>query len=360
MGSLAEASTPEISDDVDAHIRTDRVVLVGGDCVLGIALLEHWASLGIAATVIGRVLTDEPTEVAEHPVIDVNRGGAVAAALAGADQLVVLGATGVRDVDGSGIGLVDGGLVEAVLQAAVASPPAHVTVVSTAFRAEDGGGRPAGGPRLPRAVTTRAALERSVVEWGSARNVPVAALRPVLCASLSARGWYDRSAWRMRRFRPSPQPTVQYVHVRDIVRAVHTVGAGRHDGQFNVAPDDVLDGAATAELADRRFGVGVPTWVLFVIDWWRWITWWSPTPPAAVRLVSANLAVDSADLRAVGWVPTHTSAEAFLVAHAPAWWPSLSARRRQDMVLGGAAAVLIGSLGGAGWGVARLWRRRSR
>lgn len=82
---------------------------------------------------IGRVLDGAPTTLADHPVIHVGRHGAVAAALAGADELVILAASGVRDVDGSGIGLVDEGLVAAVLRSAAERPPAHVTVVSSAL-----------------------------------------------------------------------------------------------------------------------------------------------------------------------------------------------------------------------------------
>ena len=100
---------------------------------MGIALLDAWEAAGIAATVIGRVLDGAPTTLADHPVIHVGRHGAVAAALAGADELVILAASGVRDVDGSGIGLVDEGLVAAVLRSAAERPPAHVTVVSSAL-----------------------------------------------------------------------------------------------------------------------------------------------------------------------------------------------------------------------------------
>ena len=119
---------------------------------------------------------------------------------------------------------------------------------------------------------------------------------------------------------------------------------------------DFRDTNSAAELGDRRLGVGVPSGLLRVLDWVRWLVWWSPTPPSLVRLVGADLVVDSTALGLTGWSATHTSAEAFLVAHAPAWWPSLSARRRQDLVLGGAASVLLAGLGGAGWGIARRWR----
>ena len=372
MSPLAEASATETSQaDPGAAATADRVVLVGGDCVLGVALLERWAEAGIAATVIGRVLDGEPTELVGHPVIDVDRHGAVAATLAGADELTILAASGVDDVDGSGIGLADEGLVAAVLLAAAVDPPAHVTVISTALAYDrrtpvvsppvanvesDPFGLAASLKRLPEALGSRVTLEYNVAQWGDRNNVPVAALRPVLCASLYARGWYDRSGWRTRRLRPAPQPTVQYVHVRDVVAAVETVRSGRCSGPFNVAPDDVLDGPSAAELGDRRLGVGVPSGLLRVLDWVRWLVWWSPTPPSLVRLVGADLVVDSTALGLTGWSATHTSAEAFLVAHAPAWWPSLSARRRQDLVLGGAASVLLAGLCGAGWGIARRWR----
>ena len=295
-------------------------------------------------------------------------------ALAGADELVILAASGVRDVDGSGIGLVDEGLVAAVLRSAAERPPAHVTVVSSALGYDrrrrsvpsarstevDPFGLPLALRHLPAALAGRVRAERSATSWGDRHRVPVAALRPVLCASLSARGWYDRSGWRVRRVRPSPWPTVQYVHVRDVVAAVETVREGRRRGTYNVAPDDLLDGPTIAELADRHVGIGAPSWVLVALDQIRWSTWWSPTPPSLVQVVSSDLAVDASGLKALGWSASHSSAEAFLVAHAPAWWPSLSARRRQDLVLGGSATILVAIVGGVGWAVTSRWRRRVR
>ena len=377
VGAMKPDSEALSSGSFDRHATdptSDRVVLVGGDCPLGRALLATWEAAGIAVTVIGRVLDGSATTLAGYPVIDVGHHGAVAAALGGADELVILAASGVRDVDGSGIGLVDEGLVAAVLRSAVDQPPAHVTVMSsslaydrrgrqssaTPYVEDDPFGRPLALRHLPAALAGRVRLERSALAWGDRRRVPVAALRPVLCASLSARGWYDRSGWRVRRVRPTPWPTVQYVHVRDVVTAVETVRSGRRRGIYNVAPDDVLDGPTIAELADRHVGIGAPNWMLVALDRVRWSTWWSPTPPSLVQVVSADLAVDSSALKALGWSASHSSAEAFLVAHAPAWWPSLSARRRQDLVLGGAATVLAALVGASGWGLTRLWRRRGR
>jgi nucleoside-diphosphate-sugar epimerase len=374
MEPNSEASPSGSSHRHGPGAASDRVVLVGGDCPLGIALLDAWEAAGIAATVIGRVLDGAPTTLADHPVIHVGRHGAVAAALAGADELVILAASGVRDVDGSGIGLVDEGLVAAVLRSAAERPPAHVTVVSSALGYDrrrrsvpsarstevDPFGLPLALRHLPAALAGRVRAERSATSWGDRHRVPVAALRPVLCASLSARGWYDRSGWRVRRVRPSPWPTVQYVHVRDVVAAVETVREGRRRGTYNVAPDDLLDGPTIAELADRHVGIGAPSWVLVALDQIRWSTWWSPTPPSLVQVVSSDLAVDASGLKALGWSASHSSAEAFLVAHAPAWWPSLSARRRQDLVLGGSATILVAIVGGVGWAVTSRWRRRVR
>ncbi len=374
MKPNSEASPSGSSHRQGTDAASDRVVLVGGDCPLGIALLAAWEAHGIAATVIGRVLDGAPLTLADHPVVDVGRHGAVAAALAGADELVILAASGVRDVDGSGIGLVDEGLVAEVLRSAAERPPAHVTVVSSALgydrrsrsassalsAEDDPFGLPLALRHLPAALAGRVRVERTAMSWGDRHRVPVAALRPVLCASLSARGWYDRSGWRVRRMRPSPWPTVQYVHVRDVVAAVETVRSSRCRGIYNVAPDDLLDGPTTAELADRNIGIGASNWVLVVLDQIRWSTWWSPTPPSLVQLVSTDLGVDASALKALGWSASHSSAEAFLVAHGPAWWPSLSARRRQDLVLGGSATILVTIVGAVGWTVTSRWRRRAR
>ncbi|MEZ5383717.1 MAG: hypothetical protein R2754_18205 [Microthrixaceae bacterium] len=329
---------------LDASAPGSRVVLVGGECVVGRALLDSWQLAGVAATVVGRAPADgTEAEVAGHPVVDVNRRAAVASALSGAAELVILGATGVRDADGSGIGLLDEPLVAAVLAEAARNPPGHVTVLSTALAYELAVGGPSlrteNDPLVPgrvRAVADRVRLESLVAGWEATTKVPVAVLRPVLVASVEARSWFGRSAWRNRRLCPSPRPVVQYVLLRDVVGAAEVVRRRRAAGAFNVAPDGWLEGAETVELADRRFVVGAPPAVLAFVEWLRWWTWWSPTPPALLDLARHDVAVDSARLRSEGWASSHSNTEAFLVAHAPAWWPSLSARRRQDLVLGGA------------------------
>jgi len=67
MEPNSEASPSGSSHRHGPGAASDRVVLVGGDCPLGIALLDAWEAAGIAATVIGRVLDGAPTTLADHP-----------------------------------------------------------------------------------------------------------------------------------------------------------------------------------------------------------------------------------------------------------------------------------------------------
>jgi hypothetical protein len=61
-------------------------------------------------------------------------------------------------------------------------------------------------------------------------------------------------------------------------------------------------------------------------------------------------------LRSLGWEPTFTNEEAYVDADRGGPWARLTPRHRQELALGGVAALLVGGAGLTVW----LVRRRLR
>src|SRR5207248_3310243 len=51
-------------------------------------------------------------------------------------------------------------------------------------------------------------------------------------------------------------------------------------------------------------------------------------------------------IKAAGWRPTHSNEEAYIAAHPPAPWSTVSPQRRQELALGGLAALVVGVVAG--------------
>ncbi|HEX2149490.1 MAG TPA: hypothetical protein VHI31_04865, partial [Actinomycetota bacterium] len=83
------------------------------------------------------------------------------------------------------------------------------------------------------------------------------------------------------------------------------------------------------------------------------------TPPALPAYGSSPWVVANDRLRAAGWAPGATTEEAYVATHAGAPWSRLSPRRRQDLILGGAASSLVGLPVAAIAALRRSRRRRS-
>jgi hypothetical protein len=65
-------------------------------------------------------------------------------------------------------------------------------------------------------------------------------------------------------------------------------------------------------------------------------------------------------LKATGWAPTHSNEEAFVVGHRAPPWVGISPQRKQELILGGSAAVVVAAVVGAVLGVRWFARRRQR
>lgn len=148
-------------------------------------------------------------------------------------------------------------------------------------------------------------------------------------------------------------PPQQYLHLDDLAAAVLVVAMNDADGVFNAAPDGWIDGEVCRELSGRLPRVRVPAEAAEELSRFRWRHRLAPTPPGLTPYTMYPWVVANDRLRELGWEPQHSNEESFVEGTPGTPWASMNARRRQQLAMGGAGAVLAG----LGVGAGLLWRR---
>jgi nucleoside-diphosphate-sugar epimerase len=198
-----------------------------------------------------------------------------------------------------------------------------------------------------------AEVERLLAEWrGAHPEVCVTTLRsaPVVgrgAERLPARILLGRPPLRVR----GAAAPVQVVHVDDLASALALVATRDLPGAYNVAADGWLDAAKARELIPRPAAPALPAEVL---ERWLRRTWelgLGDVPAGVVPYLVHPWVIDNARLRAAGWEPTHSNADALGEAVA-----SLPPRDNRPAIAAGAGGLLLV----AGTAVALRRRRRRR
>ncbi len=201
--------------------------------------------------------------------------------------------------------------------------------------------------------------ERLAVEWkGDHPGTTVAILRPAVAVAEDEPGWLARALRAIAAVRPAgvDDPPAQYVHLDDVADAVVVAMRARLDGPFNVAPDGWMSGESVRALAGVP-SVRVPGRVARRVAWARWKLGLAPTHPGLLPYAEHPWVVANDRLKAAGWRPTSTNEEAYVAAHPPTPWATVSPQRRQELALGWLAAAVVGAATGAVLLVRRLRRR---
>lgn len=293
----------------------------------------------------------------------------IAAAVAGATELVHLGPAAGPELDGTGGSLVDVDGFEHLLGVLgrVASV-GHVVLVSTALvygarndnpvpLTEDAPVRP--DPWVPAAVA-KAELERLARMWATDNAARCTVLRPSLVVGAETGRWLSRSPWSGTGLQVArTEAPVQFLHLDDLASAVDVVRHHPVDGVVNVAPDGWLTAEELKALKGPTLRLRLPRAVAVLLARMGTALPLGRGHPAAVAASAAPWVVANDRLRAVGWAPTHTCAEAFVEADPGGPWARLTPRDRQLIALGGLGAVLAGA-GVTALLVVRHLRRRTR
>jgi nucleoside-diphosphate-sugar epimerase len=198
-----------------------------------------------------------------------------------------------------------------------------------------------------------AEVERMLAEWrGSHPDVTVTTLRsaPVVgpgAERLPARIILGRPPLRVR----GAAAPVQVVHVDDLASALALAATRDLPGAYNVAADGWLAPDEARELIGRSSAPALPAEVL---ERWLKRTWdlgIGDVPAGVVPYLEHPWVIDNARLRAAGWQPEHTNADAIAEAVA-----SLPPRDNRPAIAAGAGGLLLV----AGTAVALRRRRRRR
>ncbi len=203
------------------------------------------------------------------------------------------------------------------------------------------------------------AVEQLVDEWRlAAPERTVTVLRPaVAMAAESTVGLAAALAAGMGQRFGEDDPPAQFLHLDDLARAVVLAAEQRLDGVYNVAPDGWIAGERVRALAGAVPRLKLPDRITEVISNMRWRFQRGPIPPGLRSYTRWTWLVANDRLKAEGWTPTVTNEQAYVEGTEAKWWTMVTPKRRQEIALGGLAALLV-AVGIAVWRAVRRAQRR--
>lgn len=323
--------------------RPSRVAVSGTGGVIGARVLQ-WLAQSFDVVDVGPLMDDDP------PV-------RLRRAISAADALVHLRLT--REITS-----------DRLRRVVAAAEVPHLTLVSSAsvYGAWPNHPTPisedmAVRPNLEASFAVHHAdAERTVLEWrdaGSgapgARGRQVAILRPAPVVSSGLGGPIGEAMLAAAPIRTgSDDPPVQFLHLDDLASAVVLAVQRRLEGAFNVAPDGWLAPGELRALLGARPKIRVPLPLPKRLDRYVARRVGHAAPDGLLPYTRYSWVVANDRLRAAGWEPRYSSAQAYVIADAGMPWDDLNARQRQYATLAGAGAALVAG----GW-AATAWLRRS-
>ncbi len=273
-----------------------------------------------------------------------------------------LRADGTIDHDGR----LDLGIARRVLDAASRADVGQVVVISTAMvygaweenavpLTEDAPVRPV--PDFGFAVQ-KANLEELARDWRADQPDGVlTVLRPAVTVADEQPGGLARILHAAMTIRSQEgDPPAQFLHADDLAAAILTAIDNRYDGILNVAPDRWIPADDLAALEGPKPRLRMPGWMARVVNDIRFRLGVSPTPAAIVPYTTYPWVVANDRLKALGWEETSSNEEAYVAGHEPGRLDMMTARRRQELALGGSVLVVASAIGVGVW----LYRRSRR
>ena len=285
-----------------------------------------------------------------------------------ADVIVHLAATPIGETSDGDEASADKVLAERVLEGAKQIGIEHVVLASSAMVYGAWPDNPL--PLTEAAVVrpnpefrfgmTRVEIEDLGERWAAETGNELTVVR---AATTLARGRQNILALHLRNsaaLRNSEgDAPAQFLHAEDFAAAIETLVIGRHGGVYNVAADGWLRPSEVVALRGvPETPVRVPAVVISAVSDVR-RRFGGNTHPGLTAYLQHPWVVANDKMKALGWQPEFSNAEAYVAGHLPSRFDGVTAERRQELALGAAGAALAaGAVGVAG--VVSWALRRSR
>ena len=208
----------------------------------------------------------------------------------------------------------------------------------------------------------KAEAERILAEWSDDHpEVLVTILRPTVTVGSSGPALYQALAGTR-----TPQPDDasrprQFLDVEDLASAIAFSWEHQLHGVFNVAPDGWISNDEARALIGGVARLTVPGRLARALAPLGWRVLRAGTPKEALPYSLHPWVVANDRLRAAGWVPQRSNAEALVASDDRSHWSDLPPSRRQEYALVAATAGLLGLVAAmAAAGVAVVSRVRAR
>ena len=192
----------------------------------------------------------------------------------------------------------------------------------------------------------KAEAERLVAEWREAASGRAAVLRPAVVLGARRERWLSRALGTTAQPGGEPGRPQQFVHADDAVSAIVAALAGGLDGPYGVAPDGWL-AADQARALGGSSGLRLPARMSGPLARLAFGLGLSDRSPAVEPYLRHPWVVANDRLRAAGWAPHYTNAEALVGARAGSRWSRVSPKHRQELLLGAAGLTVAGATAGA-------------
>lgn len=342
------------------------IVVTGASGRIGRRLVPALAAADSVERVVGLDVRAQSAKGVETLACDLVRDE-VKPLLEGADVVVHLASVYRPDRDGLDSSQVDLAATYRLLEAAGAVGVTKLVLVSSAMVYGAWPDNPVplteAAPLRPNAefsfAVHKTEVERLAARWRADHpGTTIVVLRPTVAIAS------DDASWVARALRASAaisvgdeDPPVQFLHLDDLTSAVELAARRDLSGAYNVAPDSWVGSDEVRELDGRTPRVRLSENAAGRVTDFRWRHRLAPTPPGILPYTRYPWVVANDRLRGEGWVPEHTNEEAYVDAYRPRPWAMMNSRRRQQLALGGAAAVVAGAATGA-TALVRALRRR--
>jgi len=159
----------------------------------------------------------------------------------------------------------------------------------------------------------KAAAEKLVSEIVGSSGITLTLFRPTYITGptdhATVKGFRDNAV----RF-PGRDPRSQYVHEDDVASAFSQAVRADMPGAYNVVPDDYVRQSEMLQLIGAKSTLTVPVWLAHLVMHIRWRYLGSPTHPAWIDAMLGDVTFSNKKLRATGWAPRYSCADALRAA----------------------------------------------